>query len=91
MKNSYVKLKDVAKLEWGNTSITKSSYVEAGFPAFSAAGSDGFLNHAEFEEDGIVLSAIGARCGKCFKAYGKWTAIKNTITIIPKKEKNGQN
>ncbi|NBV71616.1 MAG: restriction endonuclease subunit S [Burkholderiaceae bacterium] len=87
MKNSFVKLKDVAKLEWGNTSITKSSYVEVGFPAFSAAGSDGYLNHAEFEEDGIVLSAIGARCGKCFKAYGKWTAIKNTITIIPNKDK----
>ena len=87
MKNSYVKLKDVAKLGWGNTSITKSSYVKVGFPAFSAAGSDGYLNHAEFEEDGIVLSAIGARCGKCFKAYGKWTAIKNTITIIPNKEK----
>ena len=86
MKNSYVKLKDVAKLEWGNTSITKSSYVEVGFPAFSAAGSDGYLKHAEFEEDGIVLSAIGARCGKCFKAHGKWTAIKNTITIIPNKE-----
>jgi type I restriction enzyme S subunit len=87
MKNSFVKLKDVAKLEWGNTSITKSSYVEVGFPAFSAAGGDGYLNHAEFEEDGIVLSAIGARCGKCFKAYGKWTAIKNTITIIPNKDK----
>jgi len=87
MKNSFVKLKDVAKLEWGNTSITKSSYVEVGFPAFSAAGSDGYLNHAEFEDDGIVLSAIGARCGKCFKAYGKWTAIKNTITIIPNKDK----
>jgi type I restriction enzyme S subunit len=82
-----VKLKDIAKLEWGNTSITKSSYVEVGFPAFSAAGSDGFLSHAEFEEDGIVLSAIGARCGKCFKAHGKWTAIKNTIIIIPNKEK----
>jgi len=82
-----VKLKEVAKLEWGNTSITKASYVDEGFPAFSATGNDGFLSHAEFNEDGIILSAIGARCGKCFKAYGKWTAIKNTITIIPNSKK----
>jgi restriction endonuclease S subunit len=87
MKWSSVKLREVAKLEWGNTSITKSSYVDDGFPAFSATGNDGYVSHAEFDEDGIVLSAIGARCGKCFKAKGKWTAIKNTITIIPDKEK----
>ena len=38
-------------------------------------------------EEAIILSAIGARCGKCFFAIGKWTAIKNTITIKTDKEK----
>ncbi len=74
-------LSEVAKAEWGNTSITKASYVESGFPAFSAAGSDGFLATAEWEGPAVVLSAIGARCGKCFYADGSWTAIKNTIVI----------
>jgi len=76
------KLGDIAKVEWGNTSITKKSYIETGYPAFSAAGQDGFLQDFEHHEDGIVLSAIGARCGRCFKASGKWTSIKNTITVL---------
>jgi type I restriction enzyme S subunit len=74
-------LAELAKAEWGNTSITKASYVESGFPAFSATGADGFLPKAEWEGPAVVLSAIGARCGKCFYADGKWTAIKNTIVI----------
>jgi type I restriction enzyme S subunit len=74
-------LAQIAKAEWGNTSITKASYVDAGFPAFSASGADGFLPTAEWDGPGVILSAIGARCGKCFYADGKWTAIKNTIVI----------
>lgn len=77
------KLSEVADVNWGNTSLTKSSYVECGFTAYSATGPDGFVKHAEHNGFGIVLSAIGARCGKTFRAEGKWTAIKNTITIIP--------
>lgn len=76
-----VELGDIAKVEWGNTSITKKSYVASGAVAFSASGPDGFLQNAEWFGDGIVLSAIGAQCGKCFKAHGEWSAIKNTIVI----------
>lgn len=72
---------NVAVASWGNTSLTKRSYTETGFPAYSATGQDGLISHAEHEGEGIVLSAIGARCGKCFWASGSWTAIKNTITI----------
>lgn len=86
MSFPFVELETVADVNWGNTSITKKSYVEEGFSAFSAAGNDGLLPDFQFNEQGIVLSAIGARCGKCFKANGKWTAIKNTITIIPNEE-----
>jgi len=79
------KLGELLEIEWGNTSITKESYVPKGIPAYSAAGQDGFLPHGEHEGEGIVLSAIGARCGKCFYVSGgPWTAIKNTITISPK-------
>jgi type I restriction enzyme, S subunit len=78
-----VNLGEIADVNWGNTSLTKKSYSEEGYTAYSATGPDGLIKHAEFSEPGIVLSAIGARSGKCFLATGKWTAIKNTITIIP--------
>jgi type I restriction enzyme S subunit len=31
----------------------------------------------------VVLSAIGARCGKCFFADGKWISLANTQLIFP--------
>jgi type I restriction enzyme S subunit len=83
-------LGDLAKVEWGNTSITKKSYTDKGFPAFSASGKDGLLPSAEWHGPAVVLSAIGARCGKCFYAEGDWTAIKNTI-VIQSYEKNISN
>ncbi len=76
-----VPLADVVNVQWGDTSITKKSYTEKGHTAFSATGPDGKLPMNQFEQPGIVLSAIGARCGRCFLADGKWSAIKNTITI----------
>jgi len=75
------KLYKLAKIEWGDTSITKKSYIEKGFPSFSATGNDGFLPQAGWDGNGVVLSAIGEHCGKCFYATGKWNAIKNTIII----------
>jgi X-X-X-Leu-X-X-Gly heptad repeat protein len=78
-------LGELVLIAWGNTSITKASYVPNGAKAFSAAGNDGCVANAEHRGPGIVLSAIGARCGKCFWADGDWTAIKNTITITNQK------
>ena len=72
-------LGDIADLSWGDTNTTKSSYVEEGFDAYSASGKDGKLSHFDFERLGIVLSAIGANCGKTWLARGKWSCIKNTI------------
>jgi type I restriction enzyme, S subunit len=78
-------LENLLEIEWGNTSITKRSYVSSGVPAYSASGHDGFLPEGEHTGEGIVLSAIGARCGKCFYVPGgSWTAIKNTITLKPR-------
>ena len=75
------RLGDVAHVTWGNTNTTKASYKEIGFLAFSAAGPDGFLDHYDYDCDGIVLSAIGAKCGGTWFASGRWSCIKNTIVI----------
>ncbi len=79
-----VRLDDHCEANWGNTTITKSSYVDSGVTAFSASGPDGFVSWHEHDGEGIVLSAIGALCGKTWLAHGKWTPIKNTIWIKSK-------
>ena len=77
-------LKDISVIDWGNTSLTKKSYQDLGkFLGVSAAGCDGRMDHAEHEVGTLVLSAIGARCGKMFYPNESFTAIKNTITIKP--------
>lgn len=77
------RLDEVAELTGGNTT-TKASYVEKGYVAFSAAGPDGFLPGFEVEGGGVVLSAVGARCGRTFRASGRWSSIANTIKIRPR-------
>lgn len=75
-------LNDVAKIDWGNTNLTKSIYKNnAEYDVFSASGKDGKTDFYEHDTNAVILSAIGARCGKCYKANGKWVAIKNTIII----------
>jgi type I restriction enzyme, S subunit len=81
------KLGDLADISWGDTSTTKASYVEEGYAAYSASGSDGKLDHYDFDRTGIVLSAIGAQCGKTWIASGKWSCIKNTIRFWSKDER----
>jgi len=76
----------VANVNWGDLQVTKSSYVPDGHIAYSATGPDGFLDYFDFDQDGIVLSAIGAGCGKTWFAKGKWSAIKNTMTIVQASE-----
>jgi type I restriction enzyme S subunit len=76
-------LGEIADVDWGNTSITKQSYQAKGYPAYSAAGKDGFLADWEHDGDGVVISAIGS-VGKISFAEGKWTAIKNTIVAFGK-------
>ncbi|HRI76630.1 MAG TPA: restriction endonuclease subunit S [Alphaproteobacteria bacterium] len=90
MKSGWVEknLKDLCKVDWGNTNLTKSSYIEDGaFLAVSAAGCDGRIGHKEHSKYTPVLSAIGAQCGKMFFPEEDFTAIKNTITLTPKEEK----
>ncbi|MGC3958424.1 MAG: restriction endonuclease subunit S [Verrucomicrobiota bacterium] len=57
------------------------------FPAYSASGQDVWRDAFEHEGDAIIVSAVGARCGKCFLASGKWSAIANTHVVWPDVEK----
>ena len=72
----------------GRLGLTKQSdYRPSGVPAFSAAGQDGFVERVEFRAtSGVVLSAIGANCGRTFLAEGDWTTLANTQAIIPNDE-----
>ena len=82
-----IELRNVAIVNWGNTNLTKRSYVDDGeYLGVSAAGCDGRMTHAEHDIGTLVLSAIGANCGRMFLPDKKFTAINNTITINPIRE-----
>jgi type I restriction enzyme S subunit len=81
------KLGEVALRRSGNSKLIKgklfSSPSEGTYPAFSASGQDVWHDSFDHEGEAIILSAVGARCGKAFKASGKWSAIANTHVIRP--------
>ena len=52
-------------------------------PGFSASGQDIWVARPDYERDGLVLSAVGARCGKTFKADGRWAVAANTYCLFP--------
>ena len=79
-------LGEIADVNWGDTHTTKQSYSTTGFTAYSASGPDGLLPYADYDRTGIVLSAIGADCGKTWLAKGKWSCIKNTIRLFSKED-----
>jgi len=71
----------------GNSKIIKgkqsSSPGQGLVQAFSASGPDVWVSEAEHTGPGVVISAVGARCGKTFFADGDWTAIANTHVLRP--------
>lgn len=84
MKLPVASLADVANvIQGGRHGLSSNSFVDTGYPAYGAGGLNGYLETYEFDEEAIVLSSIGARCGKCFHAQGKWTSLANTQVIIP--------
>jgi type I restriction enzyme S subunit len=52
-------------------------------PGFSASGQDVWLPNATHSGPGLILSAVGARCGKVFLADGEWGVIANTAVFKP--------
>lgn len=77
----------VTKHRSGNGQLIKGKiFQEPGpgrIPAYSASGQDVWCDQADYNGDGVVVSAVGARCGKSFRASGQWTAIANTHVVQP--------
>jgi restriction endonuclease S subunit len=87
----WLPLGDVVSHKAGNGSLIKgklfSSPAQGKAKGFSASGQDVWCDEAEYGGDGLVVSAVGSRCGKVFRASGEWTAIANTHVLLPKKGK----
>lgn len=81
----WVNLENILQHRSGNSKLIKgklSSKKRDGFyDAYSAAGQDVYMDSYEHEGTAIIISAVGARCGKAFLATGKWSAIANTHII----------
>lgn len=56
------------------------------FPGFSASGQNIWLEEYAYDCPAIVLSAVGARCGKTFKADGQWGVVANTHCLFPRSD-----
>jgi len=82
------RLKDVMYTAGGSARIKNScSYFprQGLFPAFSASGQDVWVESPDFKKEGIVVSSVGSRCGKCFIAeFDAWSSIANTQVLFLK-------
>jgi type I restriction enzyme S subunit len=82
-----VKAKDVFIPRSGNSKLIKGKFspepADDLFPGYSASGQDVWLPDYEYEGTAVILSAVGARCGKAFLANGKWSAVANTHIVWP--------
>lgn len=63
--------------------LTGKDFVPRGVPAYGAGGLNGYVRSTEFDRAAVILSSIGARCGKCFLVTGEWTSLANTQVIFP--------
>ena len=85
----WVRLISLVKHQSGNSKLIKgklpSEKKEGLFDGYSASGQDVYCSNYEHEGDAVIVSAVGARCGKAFLAKGKWSAIANTHIIYPTK------
>lgn len=80
----------ILSLPASKTVIKKNAateYADGLYPAFSASGQDVWLPDYRYDCRGIVVSAVGARCGKAFKASGKWNVVANTHPLALDEEK----
>lgn len=77
-------IQDVCTVQQGGKQgLSGKDFVSTGFPAYGAGGMNGFLPSFEFDQQAIILSSIGARCGKCFYTEGKWSSLANVQLIFP--------
>lgn len=84
MSGESAQLRDICRItQGGRRGLSGNDFVPQGYPAYGAGGMNGFLPNYEFDEPAVVLSAIGARCGKCFYTEGKWHSLANTQLLFP--------
>jgi type I restriction enzyme S subunit len=84
MKRDQAVLGDFCQIvQGGRLKLSGNDFVAQGIPAYGAGGLNGYLDVSEFDCEAVILSAIGARCGKCFHVSGYWTSLANTQIIIP--------
>lgn len=80
-------LADLVASRGGNNKIIKGTQADTPsvglVQGFSASGPDVWVAAPDYTRDGVVVSAVGARCGKTFLASGAWTAIANTHVLLP--------
>ena len=74
-------LEDVADIQPCDSSLGIKDVMRSGSPMFTAGGVAGLYEPARHTGAAVILSAIGAQCGKCFFADGRWTAGANTVVI----------
>ncbi len=83
--SEFVRLDAICRIvQGGRQKLTGKDFVtDGGYPAYGAGGHNGNLPSYEFDGPAIVLSAIGARCGKCFQPTGRWSSLANTSVFFP--------
>ena len=79
-----------ARSRSGNSKLIKGKQAqfpdEGLFPAYSASGQDVWVTEPEHDGNAIIISAVGARCGKTFRATGQWSAVANTHIVWPEEQ-----
>lgn len=79
----YSQLREVANFRAGGSlKLTMSDYVPEGIDAYSAEGLNGKTNIQEFTGPAVIVSSIGARCGKCFYVPGAFTTLANIQVVF---------
>jgi type I restriction enzyme S subunit len=90
VKTAWIKtaLADVADIKGGGSlKLSGKNFVETGVPAWGAGGHNGYVPLRESTGPAVILSSIGARCGKCFYVDDEWTTLANTQIIRPNAER----
>ena len=70
---------DFVQHKSGDSKIIKGKQSKVPQPdlvqGYSASGPDIWVSVAKYNQPGVVISAVGARCGKAFLAQGEWTSL----------------
>ncbi len=83
-----LRLRQVASFKAGGAlGLTMSDYQATGTPAFTAEGQNGFVTATEFDTKAVIVSSIGALCGKSFYAEGPFTTLANIQVVFGDEEK----